>query len=220
MPSVSSASISSPVFMLPIWAANAAPVRPARTTAAIIGPISRTTREADQVGNEDVGAELPQLHRGLVRHDQADQQADQADDGQGHGAALLHLAETVAPAKPARTPEHVRALSVHSPTKSANSRVCWSRPPAARPTAESRFAEWSNGTRVARACASWAARSRTVAGRADVSQAIPAVRHQRLDLVDEPHQGAVPALEAARAHLDGLGLAAADAPRTSPEAGR
>ena len=41
MPSVSSASISSPVFMLPICAAKAAPVRPATTTPVMTAPISR-----------------------------------------------------------------------------------------------------------------------------------------------------------------------------------
>ena len=43
IPSAASASISSLAFMLPSVAANAAPVRPANTIAAIIGPISRTT---------------------------------------------------------------------------------------------------------------------------------------------------------------------------------
>ena len=42
-PSVSSASISSLAFIVARVAANAAPVRPASTMPAIIGPISRTT---------------------------------------------------------------------------------------------------------------------------------------------------------------------------------
>ena len=41
MPSVDNASISSFAFMLPISAAKAAPVLPARTMAAIRAPISR-----------------------------------------------------------------------------------------------------------------------------------------------------------------------------------
>ena len=41
MPSVDNASISSLTCIVPSWAANAAPVRPAMMMAAIIAPISR-----------------------------------------------------------------------------------------------------------------------------------------------------------------------------------
>ena len=70
-PIVVSASISWLTRIVPISAANAAPVRPASRIAVISGPSSRTIAEADQVGDEDLGAESLHRHRRLERQDHA-----------------------------------------------------------------------------------------------------------------------------------------------------
>ena len=43
-------------------------------------------RRIEEIGHEDVGAELPQLGGGLQRRDSADQEEDEGDDGQSLGA--------------------------------------------------------------------------------------------------------------------------------------
>ena len=100
---VSSASISWFTFMVPSCAANAEPVRPAMMIAVIRQPISRTVAMRDQVGDVDAGAELLQLHGADERDDHADEEADQRDDRQRLGAALLDDQREVAPAE-ARAP--------------------------------------------------------------------------------------------------------------------
>src|SRR5262245_24578109 len=95
MPMVVSASISWVTFMVPSWAANAAPVRPAMTMPVIIAPDG----DPDQVGDVDRGAELLQLHGADEGHDHTDQEADQRHDRQRVGARLLDVEPEVAPAK-------------------------------------------------------------------------------------------------------------------------
>ena len=85
--------------MVPSWAAKAAPVRPAMMIAVIIAPISRTMRDADQVGDVDLRAELLELHRADEGEDQADQEADQRDDRQRLGAGLLDEQQQVGAAE-------------------------------------------------------------------------------------------------------------------------
>ena len=82
---------------MPSSAANAAPERPQTMIAVISGPSSRVTDSADQVGDEDVGAELLELHDRLERHHEADEELDQHDDRHGVGAGALHDARDVAP---------------------------------------------------------------------------------------------------------------------------
>ena len=90
-PIVRSASISSDTFIEPSSAAKAAPERPQTMMAVISGPSSRHDREADQVRDEDVGAELLELHRALEGHHEADQEVDEKDDGHRVRAGPLHL---------------------------------------------------------------------------------------------------------------------------------
>jgi hypothetical protein len=99
MPTVSKASISSSTFMLPICAAKRAPMPPAMITAAIIGPISRTTDRPTRSATIDGGTVLLQLNRGLKCQDHAHQKADQTDNGQRRRPALLHLHQAIHPTK-------------------------------------------------------------------------------------------------------------------------
>ena len=73
-PSVRSASISSETRIVPSSAENAAPERPATMIAVMSGPSSRVDRQRHQVGDEDVGAELPELHDRLEGRHHADQE--------------------------------------------------------------------------------------------------------------------------------------------------
>ena len=94
-PIVIRASISSFTFMVPISAAKAEPVRPARITAASSGPKFAQQADRDQVGDEDVGAEPPHRHRRLERQDQADQIAEQQHQRQRAHAGLIDVAQQV-----------------------------------------------------------------------------------------------------------------------------
>ncbi len=66
-----SASISSDTRMVPSSAENAAPERPATMIAVIKRRELARHRQADQVGDEDVGAELLELDRRLERRHQS-----------------------------------------------------------------------------------------------------------------------------------------------------
>ena len=70
-PIVVSAFSSSLTFIVPISAANAAPERPASRIAVISGPELAQDRQADQIGDEQLGAELAHRHRRLEREDDA-----------------------------------------------------------------------------------------------------------------------------------------------------
>ena len=73
-PIVVSAFSSSLTFIVPISAANAAPERPASSIAVISGPKLAQDRQADQIGNEDFGAELAHGHCRLKRENQPEQE--------------------------------------------------------------------------------------------------------------------------------------------------
>ena len=60
--------------------------------------VMQMAQQAPQIYN------LPQLHRRLVRHDQAHQEADQAHDRERHRPALLHLLQAVPPTELPRPP--------------------------------------------------------------------------------------------------------------------
>ena len=89
MPIVVSASISSFTCIVPSWAAKAAPVRPGHDDGRHHGAHLPRHGDAHQVGDVDLGAELPELHGADEGQDQSDQKADQRDDGQRARAAVL-----------------------------------------------------------------------------------------------------------------------------------
>jgi hypothetical protein len=62
--------------IVPSSAENAAPERPATMIAVMSGPSSRVDRQRHQVRDEDVGAELPELHDRLERRHHADEERD------------------------------------------------------------------------------------------------------------------------------------------------
>jgi hypothetical protein len=84
-------------FCVPIWAANAAPVRPAKTLAQ--------HRDADPVDDEDHGAELPRDETDLEGDDHSHQEADEQHDGHGIGAGLGGDRQHLAPADQAAMPD-------------------------------------------------------------------------------------------------------------------
>ena len=67
-----SASTSSRIFIEPISAVMALPERPAIMIAVISTPSSRSTQDADEVDDEDLGAEIAELEGALLRDDGAD----------------------------------------------------------------------------------------------------------------------------------------------------
>jgi hypothetical protein len=58
--------------------------------AVMSGPSSRVDGQRDQVGDEDVGAELPELHDRLERGHHADEERDHDDDRHAVGTGALH----------------------------------------------------------------------------------------------------------------------------------
>src|ERR1039458_7987732 len=100
-PSTSKASISSLAFMLPRVEAKAPAGQYDRRHHRAHFP---NNGKAHYVGDEDIGAELPQFDGRLIGEGEADQKTDQADDRKGHRAALLHLVKAVAPAELVRAP--------------------------------------------------------------------------------------------------------------------
>ena len=77
-PMVRSASISSVTFIVPICAVYAEPERPATMIAVSSGDSSRSIASADEVDDEDVGAEALQLVGALVGDHDAHQERQQA----------------------------------------------------------------------------------------------------------------------------------------------
>ena len=71
-PIVRIASISSVIFIVPIWAAKAEPDRPATMIAVISVPSSRARNSADEVDRVDLCPELGELDRALLRDDDPD----------------------------------------------------------------------------------------------------------------------------------------------------
>jgi len=72
------------------------------------GASSRGDRQPDEVGLEDVGAELPQLYRRLKPGDEADQEIDHQDDREPVGAGTFHQPRHVAPIEPGSPPQPLR----------------------------------------------------------------------------------------------------------------
>ena len=102
MPITRIASSSSVTRITPICAVMAEPERPAIRIAASTGPSSRISEMPEDVDDEGVGAELPQLLRGEVGQHHADQEAHQRGDRQRRGADVVQVAGEVAPGPCAR----------------------------------------------------------------------------------------------------------------------
>ena len=88
-----SASISSRIFIEPISAVMALPERPAIMIAVSSTPSSRSMQDADEIDDEDLGAEVAQLEGALLGDDRADQERHQRDDRHRADAHLLELGE-------------------------------------------------------------------------------------------------------------------------------
>ena len=85
------ASISSLTRIVPICAVKAEPERPATMMAVISPPISRRTHHAQKIDGEDFRAEPLQLIGALIGQHHADQERQQADNGQRIDAGFLDL---------------------------------------------------------------------------------------------------------------------------------
>ena len=79
--------------MVPIWAVKAEPERPATMMAVISPPISRRMPTPRQIDGEDLGAEALELVGALIGQHHADQEGEQADDGQRVDAGFLDLVD-------------------------------------------------------------------------------------------------------------------------------
>ena len=88
---VSSASISSVTFMVPISAANAEPERPITTMAVIRGPSSRDMEIGDGGGNIVHRAKAPKLVRALKRENQSNKKCNQRKNRQSADAYVHGL---------------------------------------------------------------------------------------------------------------------------------
>ena len=96
---VSSASISSFTFMVPISAANAEPERPITMIAVINGPSSRVIEMATALATNCMAPSLRSSYAPCRARISADEKGDQGDDRErfhAHGHRLMHRA---APAK-------------------------------------------------------------------------------------------------------------------------
>ena len=83
------ASISSRIFIEPISAVIADPVRPAIMIEVMSTPSSRKPRTPTKLDGVVCGAELGELEDALLGDDRADQEIDQHDDR--HAAQPVHL---------------------------------------------------------------------------------------------------------------------------------
>ena len=102
MPSVRMASISSRIFMVPIWAVNAEAERPATMTAARMMPTSRSVRMPSMSMERCLRAETAELAGALLEDHAANQKADERDDRHRGQAGLLDLMDERGSAKFAR----------------------------------------------------------------------------------------------------------------------
>ena len=72
-------------------------------------------READQVGDVDVRAELLELDRRLEGHHEADEEVDEHHDRHGVGARAVHEGRDLAPVPRARPPDDAAEREDHAP---------------------------------------------------------------------------------------------------------
>jgi hypothetical protein len=93
--------------IVPISAANAAPGAAGEQDRGHQRAELAQHRKADQVGDEDLGAEALHRHRRLEREDQPKQERDQRDDRQAVDPHALADVPDVAPAHRARVAQRV-----------------------------------------------------------------------------------------------------------------
>ena len=205
-PMTVSASTSSRIFIEPISAVMALPERPAIMMAVISTPSLAQHQDADQVDDEDVGAEIAQLEGALLRDDGADDGRHQHDDRNGADAHAVDLVDDRREVDAVAAAElHLRAADGRAEDVHGGHEIVAHRRRRAVPSRLQRSGCTMLGAARAAESPSRAAASSTAPSRIDAASL--AARHLRLDAarracreqpLDQPGAGRVDPADAGK----------------------